>query len=359
MRVLLVAARFGGVSGTGQHVAGLYKYLTRSGFTVDVATADNSPHLNVPGLKTPTFALLSALAHAGRHYDVIHAHNVPQALIFKTTRGKKVLTLHGFFAEQEAMLRGSLVGATAAALEKKALSWADSVTAVSMVVADSAKRYRPDIQYIPNAVDTEQLPKPLSPDQRMGVIYAGRLSREKGVDLIPELAKKIPDVQFSIIGDGPLFSKLANESPSNVRLYGALGHSATLELMNRSRVFLLPSRSEGLSTSLIEAMMLGLTCVATNVGGNVELLSEGRGYLADYGVTSLEAALREALLEGHDTSPSMKYARENYSWNAVVKRYVTLYEMLSSQKRSKSWTIESGPIRHTYRLLGRIHSSVY
>ncbi|WP_449462005.1 glycosyltransferase family 4 protein [Tardisphaera miroshnichenkoae] len=332
MRVLLVAARFGGVSGTGQHVAGLYKYLTRNRFRVDVITADNSPHLNVPGLKTPSFALLSALTRAGTHYDVIHAHNVPQALIFKTTRGRKVLTLHGFFAEQEAMLRGSFIGAAAAALEKKALSWADAVTAVSTVVADRAKQYRRDVQYIPNAVDTEQLPKPLSPDQRGGVIYAGRLSREKGVDLIPELAKKIPGAQFSIIGDGPLFSKLANESPSNVRLYGALDHLATLNLMNKSKVFLLPSRSEGLSTSLIEAMMLGLTCVATNVGGNVELLSEGRGYLADTSVASLETALREALLDKRDASPSMRYARENYSWNAVIKRYAALYEALSSQR---------------------------
>jgi len=311
------------MSGTGQHVAGLSKFLLKRGFEVELATADSTFHLEVPGLKTISFDVAVSLLHMGRRYDVVHAHNVPQSLVFKFVSGKKVLTLHGFFGEQEKILRGSFVGKAAEAFQRKAINWADSVTAVSQSVAQEARGLRPDVLFIPNAVDPEDLP-PLA-EKRRGVVYSGRLSREKGVDVLPEVARRLPDVRFRIIGDGPLFQKLKAESPPNLELLGSLSRSQALEIVASSEVFLLPSRSEGLSTALIEAMMMGVPAVATKVGGNVELLGEGRGCLADNEVDSLVSCLERALRGEVDPRPAQSYALKNYGWERVVDLYISVY----------------------------------
>jgi len=90
--------------------------------------------------------------------------------------------------------------------------------------------------------------------------------------------RRIPDVRFALVGDGPERGYLE-------RRIGELGLGDAVHLLGtrydvpailaRAAAFCLPSRAEGLSNALMEAMAAGLPVVATDAGGNAELVQHG------------------------------------------------------------------------------------
>jgi glycosyltransferase involved in cell wall biosynthesis len=105
-------------------------------------------------------------------------------------------------------------------------------------------------------------------------------------------------------------------------------------VMRALDVFVLPSLQEGISNTVLEAMASGLPVVATAVGGNVELVEEGRtGRLFEPG----DAAALAALLDGYAARPeersvhaaaARRRALEQFALPVMVARYQELYEGL-------------------------------
>src|SRR5262249_34122008 len=133
--------------------------------------------------------------------------------------------------------------------------------------------------------------------------------RVKGIDILVKAAglvcKEFPNARFLLIGtlssDGDerafteevLRVKEAQGTSRNVIPVGASDHVP--EFLSLSDVYVSPSRSEGLSNSLLEAMRAGLPCVATNVGGNPEVVVDKlTGYLVP---TEDPEALADRILE--------------------------------------------------------------
>lgn len=114
--------------------------------------------------------------------------------------------------------------------------------------------------------------------------------------LLPQLLAMHPGLQLLLIGDGPLRDALADQAASldvaaQVRLLG--NRDDVAELLPALDVFVLPSHSEGLSIALLEACRAALPIVATDVGGNAEVVDDGQtGLLVP---ASNAAALQEAL----------------------------------------------------------------
>ena len=96
-------------------------------------------------------------------------------------------------------------------------------------------------------------------------------------------------------------------------------------------VFVLPSRSEGMSNALLEAMALGLPCIATDVGSNRELLlgSEVAGVVCEPTTDKIYEAMLELEQAGTTRAQLGKAARlvveKNYSLGGMVNAYETLY----------------------------------
>jgi glycosyltransferase involved in cell wall biosynthesis len=205
---------------------------------------------------------------------------------------------------------------------------------------------------IPNGVE---LPDESSTRGRVeGVthfLYMGRLSENTGRDVptlvraFGRLASTHPDVELAIVGAGELLEETrllaeACAAPHRIHLPGFDGPEKWLAWAD---CFVLPSRREGLSNALLEAMAAGLPCIANDIPPNREVLDDGNaGVLVPVeNCDALEAAMRD-MVEDHAGAmlfavKAKERAVRCYSIKAVADRYARLYESLVASR-----TIVSG-----------------
>jgi len=109
-----------------------------------------------------------------------------------------------------------------------------------------------------------------------GVLYAGRLAPEKGVEDLVRAARELPDVRFTLIGDGPLRASLTAQAPANVRLLGHVPPAAVPGHIAAARIVVVPSSwPENDPYAVLEAQMIGRPVVACAVGGVPEQIRDG------------------------------------------------------------------------------------
>ncbi len=129
------------------------------------------------------------------------------------------------------------------------------------------------------------------------VCFVGRLVPEKGVAHIIEASKskQLRDrgVVFVLAGDGPLREQVEKSCCSNLKWVGALSRRDVASLMGESDLMCLPTRSEGFSTTLLEAAAMCCPSVVTDVGGARELIPDKSfgTILADASSESLVSAI--------------------------------------------------------------------
>lgn len=107
------------------------------------------------------------------------------------------------------------------------------------------------------------------------ILFVHHLSKRKGADLIPEIAKGFgDDVVFLVAGDGPEREnlELAAIEQKNIGVLGKISNSAIPDLFRAADVFLMPSREEGSPHVILETMASGVPFVASDVGGVRELV---------------------------------------------------------------------------------------
>jgi len=208
------------------------------------------------------------------------------------------------------------------------------------------------IAHIPNGVDVRRFAPAQDPDlarRQVGlgsetVLFLGRLDSQKGLETAltawARVAAKRPSAQLVFAGDGPARNALETQARGagfgeQVRFLGT--RSDPGRLLQASQLFLLPSKSEGISNALLEAMATGVACVASRVGGNCEVLEHGvsgllvppgdAAALADAVVTLLED---EALRKRLGTAARIATI-ERYGVDRMVRRYVHLYTELAGE----------------------------
>lgn len=118
---------------------------------------------------------------------------------------------------------------------------------------------------------------------RLLVAFTGRIVAAKGVWKILDVARAVAErgveATFVLAGDGPEAGKVGAAAPDTVRLVGRLERADVSALMHQADLFIFPSDTEGLPTSVLEASAAGLSSLATNVGGMRDILPS-----EDYGL---------------------------------------------------------------------------
>jgi len=198
---------------------------------------------------------------------------------------------------------------------------------------------------VPNGVDLEKIDSVEAGELQYDLVYVGRLSEHKRVDLLIEavsLAREVmPDIRCGVIGDGPGMERLRRlvedlQIEENVVFLGFLETDEDLiAAMKSSRIFVLPSMREGFGISALEANACGLPVVTVRSEMNAasDLVEEGLNGLV---VNPTPEDMAEAVLKllkddmyNRLSEPSRRVA-EKYDWSVVTDAIERAYEELAS-----------------------------
>lgn len=286
--------------------------------------------------------------------DVIHAHEVlspaSAAVLAKAFYGRPVLVkiLRGGILGDIYKIKNRLLGMQrfrflAQRVDSFVVISEEIDRELSVLGVPPEKR-----AFIPNGVDTNLFiplhntqKQPLRaelglPSNGMLVIYLGRLSDEKRLDQLlgiwPQIRGAFPDVQLLIVGTGPEEARLRQMSVPGVQFTGPVNDTA--RYLQAADLFVLPSATEGLSNSLLEALSTGLPVLATSVGGTPDVISHDvNGYLIppddrDALKTGLMTLLADESLRTRLGKQGRQRIVEDFSLDAVATRLNALYRRL-------------------------------
>ena len=337
MKILLIFPTQSGIGGIAQHVKSLKNFLEKNNNIVEIISSENTFTIPIKGLKNPSFMISSFLkTKFKKNFDIVHAHNIPSALAMKNSSGKKILTIHGIFSEQIDQLYGKTTGNMSKKYEKNSLSWADAITVVSKDAFNHYTSLGYKVFQVPNAIDISSLSSDEDRRFQKQIIFAGRLSNEKGIDSLIEIAKNLPvEINLIILGSGPEEKKIEDLATlqKNIHFLGYQTKDQTISLIRGSDILIQPSLNEGISSTILEAMACKTIIIASNVGGNKELIENNiNGYLVESNnvesfTNKIDNVFENTELKQSIVDQAFKTVK-NYDWNQVGKIYLKIYESI-------------------------------
>jgi len=167
-----------------------------------------------------------------------------------------------------------------------------------------------------------------SPKNKM-ILSVGKLSFGKGTDMVIEAAKLLPQYQFVFAGQlNPSFKPVF---PRNCRYFGQVSHSQALKLYTQAGVFVINSRwPEPLSRAGLEALSFGLPIVASNRGGNREMVKDN-GFLVDPERSKQIAVAIRQVIKKQDVlgKNSLKLLTTRFNRKKIIGQYEKIYRLVS------------------------------
>ena len=362
------------LDGPGKVILGILKHLDRSRFAPSFVSIIKRPesacypsisdclegldipyrHLNMskPSDLVSPARIASFLRR--QQADVVHTHllrgNIYGRVAARMAGIKHVIsTVHG----KQWMDASPWVEWSADALDKLTVGMASVVVAVSVEVRDNLTRQRGyrnrEITVIPNGIDTAAYERTSSKRAAARRIlcasggnfvigFVGRIDAEKNLFLLLDVMKRVfeerPEAVLVIVGQGRLRRALAE------RVHG-MGLSGRVKLLGQRDdvprllsgfdAFFLPSRMEGHSLALCEAMAARLPCVTTPVGGTSVLIHQGKNGLLvrPDDIDGMVEAVRKIMDDRKWAARMGRAARETvragFSEEIMSKRYQKLY----------------------------------
>jgi len=299
----------------------------------------------------------------GREYDLFHVHQFLYPAFVSLLIGKEVL-------KKPVIVKSASSGSTSdiERLRRLPLGFLqlnfllkelDHLVAVSKATGEDFKQMgysESRISYIPNGVEVSIRLNPLYNQVRQ-IITITRLSQEKGLDILlkawTEVIREEKNLKLLIVGSGSLEPELKTLSRSlgiakSVDFVGSVQNPPNY--LKESDLFVLSSRSEGMSNALLEAMSYGIPCIATRVGGNSELLGGGDKEipLESYGIGENGLLVNPDDVKGLSKAifyfirnerareemgiRGRKFIQENYSIDWVAERYLDLYQSILNKR---------------------------
>jgi glycosyltransferase involved in cell wall biosynthesis len=317
--------RFAG-DAAGRFVADAVEHVRARGIDVEVVGPEQFRNFGIayghgvvgnlrrrPWLALLLPALLASFVRAARRVDadLLHAHWLPAGWVAARTRKPYVVQVWGTDVELARRLPW---------LARSVFRGARLVIAASTELADRAGQLGArDVRVIPSGVEIPpEVGEEAVPPE---VLYAGRLSAEKGVLELVEAARGL---KLVVAGDGPLRAQVPGAR-------GFVPHDELGRLYARAAVVACPSRREGFGVACLEAMAHGRPVVATDVGGLRDLVVDGETGIVvpprDPAAlrAGLERLLADRELRRRLGAAGLQRAQERFSWQAVTDATLAAY----------------------------------
>jgi glycosyltransferase involved in cell wall biosynthesis len=168
------------------------------------------------------------------------------------------------------------------------------------------------------------------------IAFAGRLVAEKGLDLLIRALAYLPSARLEVAGDGPLRESLETLAKdlgvsSRISFVGAIPFEGVAELYARAAVVCVPSAwHEPFGYSAAEATAMERPVVATPNGALLELLRDGRGFVAEQATpealaSALSSALRNPTARGLAAARARAFAIAELTLDVLGPRYLQCY----------------------------------
>ena len=313
MKLLYISPTFSGTGGIGPHAFRVAKKLGENGFDVELMDV---PHIPIKNLKNPSFSILGSLKALSytKTYDAVHAWNLPSAFIMKQIKSKKkILSVHGIYSDQVSMLHSKVASSLVNFGENRVLDWADTLTTDSKAVQLAYKeKLGKTFEYLPAPLDPDkfkEIPEVKKADNQ--IVYVGRDSYEKGIDILQSIESKIN---------------------GKVVYCTNLDWKEAMVKLKESSLLVVPSRMESIPQVIKEAFYLKVPVIATNVGGNPELVTHQKtGILVPPEDPEKLTIAINNLLDNEETrrnfaNNAFEFINNNFSWNVLLEKYTSLYE---------------------------------
>lgn len=297
------------------------------------------------------YPLLRRLRRQGR-FDLIDAHfgypdGYAAGLLGRWLGVPVTVTLRGSESRQARTpaLRRRLAASVARA--ERIIAVSDSLRRLALELGAAPAR----AEVIGNGVDAARFaPRPRAQARAaLGIapgapvlVGVGTLVERKGfhrvIELLPALRQTHPGLVYLIVGgsgpEGDMSANLRAQVAAlglddAVRFLGPLAPDELTLPLSAADLFVLATRNEGWANVLLEAMACGLPVVATDVGGNAEVVCRpDLGRIVPFGdAAALQNAISEALRTPWDRAAIRRYAEDN-AWDGRIERLIRVFEAL-------------------------------
>lgn len=304
-----------------------------------------TPYLSGKHAETLTHTMTATANVMRREMDIVQYHALGPSLFAALPRlrgARTVASIRGLDWQREKW--GGLARAALKACEHLSHRLPNAVSVVSRTLQEHYReRHGARVTWIPNGVNLEPSPPPRE-IRRLGLagrdyfLFMGRLSPEKGIDVLLEAWRPLADRARLVVCGGSSYTdgyieRLRRQAPPGVIFPGVVGGRLRAELYSHAAAFVLPSTMEGLSVALLEAMAHGACVITTDIPENREVV-DGVGMTFPVGdPVELGAALTRVLdLPAHAAQlgwRAQRRVREGYTWDQVARRTEAFfYEVL-------------------------------
>ena len=290
-----------------------------------------------------------------KNISIVHVQRAEDILPFVLFYHKvpKIVTVHGSLSKNENIARHGLIfGSLIEKIADLGLQYADRIIAVNdevkKIYFEKYPHLRKKIVVIPTSVDTT-LFKPIEQKELRKkynfekeekiVLYVGRFDKEKGLDFLIEVFKKLnlqlPNSKLILVGAGSEEEHLKYIAKNNMNIIfiNKITHSKVPEIMNCANVFALCSYREGMPTVVLEAMACGLPVVSTDVGDLRKIVYDGiTGYLVrERDEMKFCNKLFHVIQNSDKFAGNCIKAAQEYSIEKVVERIRSVYDEIQSK----------------------------
>ncbi|OIP25421.1 hypothetical protein AUK11_00560 [bacterium CG2_30_37_16] len=175
-----------------------------------------------------------------------------------------------------------------------------------------------------NSIDPKNFIGKLQPENQ--IIFIGRLVEQKGIWDLVEVFEKIspdfPKLKLVVIGDGPEKKKLEKKKNPKILLLGNISNKKVIQNLYRSNLFVNPSYSEGISTTILEALACNVPVIATDTGGTKEI--PGIILYKPRNLKSLQKKIINVLSNQELKTNTFEIIKEKFSWEIQYLNFIKL-----------------------------------